>query len=266
VGPLGLGGSATATADALATGSGSALATAFARAGESDFGVTPVPAANASSSAETANGAMAEALSTISSGGELAGTATSTAKTSLGGVSVQSDATTSPFFPEFGFASFEAIAQGGSGTLGGAAGTYAVSAALPDKAYAATLIGGASNVAGALLGPQDEIFGTSILELGSSTFDFRYQGDLLLGIIDQGIALLVTVNGAELSIEHPADDTVINLGSFGPNIDLTIFGEGTFVIGGAVPEPSTWAMLLLGFAGLGYTGYRQMRAAKAPGA
>ena len=24
----------------------------------------------------------------------------------------------------------------------------------------------------------------------------------------------------------------------------------------AVPEPSTWAMLLLGFAGLGYAGYR----------
>jgi hypothetical protein len=249
----------------LATGSGSAFATAVARAGESDLGVTPVPAANASSSAETAKGAMAEALSTISSGGELAGTATSTAKTSLGGVSVQSDAATSIFFPEFG--SFEAIAQGGSGTQGGAAGaSYAVSTALPDKAYATTLIGGASNVAGALLGPRDEIFGTSILELGSSTFDFRYQGDLLLGIIDQGIALLVTVNGAELSIEHPADDTVINLGSFGPNIDLTIFGEGTFVIGGAVPEPSTWAMLLLGFAGLGYTGYRQMRAAKAPGA
>jgi hypothetical protein len=26
-----------------------------------------------------------------------------------------------------------------------------------------------------------------------------------------------------------------------------------------VPEPSTWAMLLLGFAGLGYAGYRRRR-------
>jgi hypothetical protein len=25
----------------------------------------------------------------------------------------------------------------------------------------------------------------------------------------------------------------------------------------AVPEPSTWAMMLLGFAGLGYAGYRR---------
>ena len=26
-----------------------------------------------------------------------------------------------------------------------------------------------------------------------------------------------------------------------------------------VPEPSTWAMMLLGFAGLGYAGYRRVR-------
>ena len=30
----------------------------------------------------------------------------------------------------------------------------------------------------------------------------------------------------------------------------------TLVIGAAVPEPSTWAMMLLGFAGLGFVGYR----------
>jgi PEP-CTERM motif len=30
---------------------------------------------------------------------------------------------------------------------------------------------------------------------------------------------------------------------------------------GAIPEPSTWAMMLLGFAGLGYAGYRQARQA-----
>ena len=27
--------------------------------------------------------------------------------------------------------------------------------------------------------------------------------------------------------------------------------------GGAAPEPSTWAMLLTGFAGLGFVGYRR---------
>ena len=143
--------------------------------------------------------------------------------------------------------------------------TYAISIAGPDKAYATTLIGGASNVADALLGPGDEIFGAVILSTfeGGSTFDFSYQGDLLLGVID-GFAD-ITVNGAEVSIGDPGDDTVINLGSFGPNIDLTISGVGTFVVGGAVPEPSTWAMMLLGFAGLGIVGYRQTRRARPQG-
>jgi hypothetical protein len=30
---------------------------------------------------------------------------------------------------------------------------------------------------------------------------------------------------------------------------------------GDVPEPSTWPMVLLGFAGLGFAGYRRARAA-----
>jgi hypothetical protein len=37
------------------------------------------------------------------------------------------------------------------------------------------------------------------------------------------------------------------------------------LVGGAVPEPSTWAMLLLGFAGLGYAGYRKARPASVAG-
>ncbi len=36
----------------------------------------------------------------------------------------------------------------------------------------------------------------------------------------------------------------------------------TFVqVSGAIPEPSTWAMMLLGFAGLGYAGYRKAKQA-----
>jgi hypothetical protein len=35
------------------------------------------------------------------------------------------------------------------------------------------------------------------------------------------------------------------------------------VMTGSVPEPSTWAMMLLGFAGLGYAGYRARRPAVA---
>jgi hypothetical protein len=63
-------------------------------------------------------------------------------------------------------------------------------------------------------------------------------------------------------------DDVIDLGSsLGPNVDLTfgynLVAEGTggfgfdLGVGGAVPEPSTWAMMLAGFAGLGFAGYRR---------
>ncbi len=65
-------------------------------------------------------------------------------------------------------------------------------------------------------------------------------------------------------------DNVIDLGSdLGPVVDLTFGytlvadGSGGFgfdlAVGGAVPEPSTWAMMLVGFAGLGFAGYRSAR-------
>lgn len=36
--------------------------------------------------------------------------------------------------------------------------------------------------------------------------------------------------------------------------------RGTFAINSAVPEPSTWAMMVLGFAGIGFLAYRRKRA------
>jgi hypothetical protein len=45
----------------------------------------------------------------------------------------------------------------------------------------------------------------------------------------------------------------LNLGENTLSFDASLF---------AVPEPSTWAMLLLGFAGLGFVGCRRTRRAK----
>jgi hypothetical protein len=36
-----------------------------------------------------------------------------------------------------------------------------------------------------------------------------------------------------------------------------------FIVGTAVPEPSSWAMMMLGFAGLGYAGFRRAARSRA---
>ena len=297
------GGDAIATANASATGGGTVIANSVATAGIGGPGGVPgaTGAANATSNAGTAKGALAQAQSTaVGSSGQ----AQSTAKTSFGFVSVQSTAMAPT---GGGTATTNAIAQGGSvqAFVNPGQTAYAFSTASPDKVYATTLIGGASHVASALLGPRDALFGTAILGANyapdgggesntysaSSTFDFGYGGDLQLGLIDdqvsgfakglgfQSMEFTIQADGVEvfdvtfgnLAIaESFFHDNVIDLGAdFGPNIDLTFGytlianGLGGFgfdlAIGGAVPEPSTWAMMLVGFAGLGFAGYRSTR-------
>jgi hypothetical protein len=50
------------------------------------------------------------------------------------------------------------------------------------------------------------------------------------------------------------NNTVLN-----PNYDLAFrtFSDSAFT--GAVPEPSTWAMMVLGFAGVGFMAYRRRK-------
>ena len=289
-------------ANASASGGGTAVATSVATGGAGGAGTVAgaAGAANATSSAQTARGALAQAQSTaLGSSGE----AQSIAKTNLTGVSVQSTA----MAPTGGTATTNAIAQGGAGQAFANPGqtAYAFSTALPDKAYATTLVGGASHVASALLGPRDAVFGTAILGANyaadgggesttysaSSTFDFGYGGDLQLGLIDdqqsgfanglgfQSMEFTITADGVEILdttfrslavAESFFRDDVIDLGSdLGPNIDLTfgytLVADGTggfgfdLAVGGAVPESSTWAMMLVGFAGLGFAGHRSTR-------
>ena len=89
-------------------------------------------------------------------------------------------------------------------------------------------------------------------------------------IMADGVEVLDVTFGSLAIAESFFRDDVIDLGSdFGPNIDLTfgytLIADGSggfgfdFAVGGAVPETSTWAMMLIGFAGLGFTGYRSTR-------
>jgi hypothetical protein len=265
-------------------------------------------AANATSSAITDSGALAQAQSTaVGSSGE----AQSTAQTSFGRVSlVQSIATAQAGST----ATTSATAQaGGSGRSFANPGqtAYAIATGLPGKAYLQTLVVGAGNVATALLGPHDVAFGTAVLGANyapdgggeshtysaDSTFDIGYHGDLVLGLIDnqqngfigglgfQTMEFYVDANGKDIFdvtlgnlavAESFFRDNVLNLGLYsGPSVDLTFGynltadGSGGFgldvAVGGAAPEASTWAMMLIGFAGLGFVGYRRNRGSNRSG-
>jgi hypothetical protein len=52
---------------------------------------------------------------------------------------------------------------------------------------------------------------------------------------------------------------VYDIGTGGDGAFLTTGGDSVLAFGEAVPEPSTWAMMLLGFAGLAFAGYRQAK-------
>jgi hypothetical protein len=203
VAPLGgEGGSATATANALATRGGRAISEAVATGGEQLNPFESVPGA--------AN-------------------ATSTAKSTFAGASVQSTdeaavnvvTSSGTATASSGVATANAVAQaGGAGQVFVKPNNsaYAFSTVLPDKADAATLIGGASAVADAFLGPRDTVVGTAVLGINdfpdepvesftfseSSTFDFHYQGDLLLGLIDGGGEFSVIINGVQTCSVSPA--------------------------------------------------------------
>jgi len=71
--------------------------------------------------------------------------------------------------------------------------------------------------------------------------------------------------GASITISSPADTLTYSTSGLtfavdnpgGHQIDGGTFTVSSPIIAGAVPEPSTWAMLLLGFIGIGSMAYRR---------
>ncbi len=296
----GNGGNGTANATATAIGGGAAMATATATGGAGGT-ATFAPGINgvagtssATASATTTGGAKAQSLATATNS---PASAQSTAATSLGRVSLARTVASASTASK---ATTNAIAQGGDGQMlvNPGQSAYAFATALPSKSYSTALIGGASMVADALFGPGEAVFGTSVLGANlsgdgsaadtysaSSTFDFAYRGDLVLGLIApldgaptdfQMIDFTVTLDGTEVVTKSftslaTADtffaDDPLNLGLVSGvanlvfSYDLVAGGSGGYgmdlAFGGAVPEPSTWAMMLIGFAGLGYAAMRR---------
>ena len=72
------------------------------------------------------------------------------------------------------------------------------------------------------------------------------------------------VSGSALSDSSTYDFASLASLDVTPGVYTWTWGSGAdadsfTLIAGNVPEPSTWAMMLLGLAGLGYAGYRASR-------
>ena len=59
---------------------------------------------------------------------------------------------------------------------------------------------------------------------------------------------------------NPLDNQLVKISGLAPFTEVTFSSTGNafeFSLGSGVPEPSTWAMMALGFAGLGYAAFRR---------
>ena len=85
-------------------------------------------------------------------------------------------------------------------------------------------------------------------------------------VLSDGIGTNAQANMATLDDLSPVTPyTVSNTIIFGlaPGTATSPITDEFSVSGTVIPEPSTWAMMLLGFAGLAFSGYRQARAGHA---
>src|SRR3984957_5683934 len=93
--------------------------------------------------------------------------------------------------------------------------------------------------------------------IGGSSFQIASAVDSATGVISGVNQVLFATNTA-----HSVDFATVYLG-FQPGTDLTQTETLTFAPvgggGGAVPEPSTWMLLLAGFAGLGFAAVSRSR-------
>jgi hypothetical protein len=89
-------------------------------------------------------------------------------------------------------------------------------------------------------------------------------------ICSTGISAFENTEGGSIYSSTPLSVSLLGTYQYDPSITLTgvnyLSGDGTVDtrIAGGVPEPSTWAMMILGFAGIGFMAYR--RKAKTPAA
>jgi hypothetical protein len=94
-------------------------------------------------------------------------------------------------------------------------------------------------------------------DLGWIVGDYTLADGNMFGFLDKG-GVFTTLDpfGSTAVTANGINDKGVVVGFYGAADGNTIGFETT------IPEPSTWAMMLLGFSGLGFLGYRKARMGK----
>jgi hypothetical protein len=130
---------------------------------------------------------------------------------------------------------------------------YAAPLGMGDTTYMAVFGGGTEQVSFATPRTSLSIYAGSI-DPGNG-FAITIDGYTLTGA--DLVALGVTANGSH---SEPTSNELLTISGLGAFTDVTFTSARNsfeFSLGAGVPEPSTWAMMALGFAGLGYAAFRR---------
>jgi hypothetical protein len=125
--------------------------------------------------------------------------------------------------------------------------------------YLAVLGGGSEQIAFSGLKTSLGLYWGSVDTYNSLTF---YSGNTLVATITGvDVAPPMNANGGQTDYASNGYVLISALPQFDRVVAASSSNSFEFdnVVAGGVPEPSTWAMLLLGFAGLGYAGFRRSK-------
>jgi len=144
-----------------------------------------------------------------------------------------------------------ATSFGGFGTPGSGSGTFTITTGFNGDIITA-MTGQIGGNAVTLLAPGTGGSDNLLFPIGTSFTG----GTSVLDLDTSGIAVSTTLgdyhifgDGSPFSIGTVSGNDIFEIGPGG-------FGVGTLAVS-AVPEPSTWAMMILGFCGIGFMAYRR---------